>query len=107
MPVTCTEENCNGKAVLKRPKTVSSKLIFKNLIFWERINILLLVGKSGSVFRREEDTWRRYLSIIAFTKFNILTKYSIETNKCVALRDLVPFVQLKKLWKTPMDECYF
>ena len=24
-----------------------------------------------------------------------------------ALRDLVPFVQLKKMWKTPVEECYF
>ena len=26
-------------------------------------------------------------------------------DKCGALRDLVPFVQIKKMWKTPMEEC--
>ena len=26
---------------------------------------------------------------------------------CDALRDLIPFVQLKKREKTPMEECYF
>ena len=28
-------------------------------------------------------------------------------HRCDVLRDLVSFVQLKKTWKTPMEECYF